>query len=98
VGLAVKKQEVDLGELVLDLIDGFFKKIPRTDDDLGALVDGGLDRLDACSGGVLAGSVIGIGDFVGLGVLLDAVPGTFVEGLVIDTAGIGDLADFNFSL
>jgi hypothetical protein len=57
VGFSVQKQEVDLGELVLDFIDGFFEKIARTDDDLGALVDGGLDRLDTGSGGTsLAGS------------------------------------------
>lgn len=89
-GLTVEEQEIDLRELVLDLIDGFLKQVAWADDDLGTFVDGGLDRLDTGSRGILAGPVIGIGDLVGFGVVLDAVPGTFIEGLVIDIADVGD--------
>ena len=93
-GFTIEKQEIDLRELVLDLINGFLKKVARADNSLGTLVDGGLDRLNAGSRRVLARPVIGISDLVGFGKILDAVPGAFIEGLVIDIAHVGDEGDF----
>ena len=92
-GLAVQQQEVNLGILVLHKIDGFFKQVAGTYDDLCALFDSGLDALDAGVCRVLRGTVVSIGKRVCFGELYDAFPGALIEGLVVDVSDVGDQRD-----
>ena len=92
-GANVDSDEVDLRILFLLADDRSAEEVTRHNDNVRAFLDGLIDGDAASLGGVLGGLIVGVLDAVGFAVGLDALPGSLVEGLVVDGAHVGHEGD-----
>ncbi len=86
--LAVYQNKVHIRILALHLEYRLLKQESRADNRLCAALDRELDRLDKSIRGRLSGLVIFGADAILLRVLLNSLPGTLVERLVINCTDV----------
>ena len=92
-GANVDSDEVDVRILFLLADDRGAEEVARHNNNVRAFLDGLINGDAASLGGVLGGLIVGVLDAVGFAVGLDALPGSLVEGLVIDGAHVGHEGD-----
>ena len=89
----VQRHELDIGILILRLLDGAAEGVAGHHDDGVALFHGLLDHGNTLSGAVAGRLVVVEVHAVGLAVSLAGLVGGLVEGLVGDIAVVGDHSD-----